>query len=79
MRLVSVLTTATLVSTSGLVADASSAAGPQKVQAHLTYRCRFPSGVDQVSVAVTGTFPATMAAGRSPTISKPRRHVKPVP
>jgi hypothetical protein len=60
----SALVAAALVSTSGLVADASSTATPQQVHAHLAYSCRLPSGAHQVvGVTVAGTFPSGAIAG----------------
>jgi hypothetical protein len=58
-----VITAGTLVSASGVLANATPA-GPQAVRAHLAYSCRFPTGRRAVSVTVAGTFPSAAVAGQ---------------
>jgi Family of unknown function (DUF6801) len=53
----------TQAAVSGITADAPPGAR-QDVRVQLGYTCRFPSGVEQVSVAVAATFPASAATGK---------------
>jgi hypothetical protein len=52
-----------LAGTAGIAAGASGSS-TTNVSANLTYSCQFPSGTDAVSVAVTATFPASVAPGQ---------------
>jgi hypothetical protein len=47
-----------------LVSGAGSSASAQDADATLTYACPFPSGTQQITVTIAGTFPATDTAGQ---------------
>jgi hypothetical protein len=64
-----VVALAGMLAVSGLAAGAASASGGQPTAAQptavsLTYRCRFPSGSQPVTVAVTVSLPAVAATGK---------------
>jgi hypothetical protein len=48
----------------GLALGTESSASEQSADATLTYACPFPSGAQQITVKVTGTFPHAGAVGR---------------
>jgi hypothetical protein len=58
-----VLAAGALAGISGVVAHATPT-GPQVVRVHLTYGCRFPAGLRQASVTVSGAFPAAGVVGQ---------------
>lgn len=58
-----ILTAGAFAGASGVVADAAPT-GPQAVHVQLAYGCRFPSGLRQAGVTVSGTFPATAVVGQ---------------
>lgn len=51
-------------SSAGEPSAAQSSAGAQVRKATLTYACPFPSGAQQITVKIAGTFPGTAVAGR---------------
>jgi hypothetical protein len=54
-----------VVIVTGLLSGAESAAGDRAVDSTLTYTCPFPSGTQQISARVVGTFPASGTVGQA--------------